>query len=338
LNIGTLEIKGKLALAPMAGITDLAFRKICIECGAALTYTEMVSAKGLKYQDKKTAKLLELSENEHPAAAQLFGSDPANIEQTAAKAIELSGADILDFNMGCPAPKITSNGDGSALMKNPELAGQCVAAAVRGIKNEGLTVPVTVKMRIGWDPEHVNAVEFAKICEENGADALCVHGRTREQMYAGEADWDEIARVVEAVSIPVIANGDVFEPEDAVRILAHTGAQMAMIGRGALGCPWIFERANAALCGEEIPPLPSVSERFETAARQIELTCEQKGEHIGMLEARKHLIWYLKGLRGTSAFKNDFSTLSSRTQMYQIIEKIKQEDERGRWNDWQTKA
>ncbi len=336
MKIGNIDINGQLALAPMAGVTDRAFRQICIEWGANLTYTEMVSAKGLKYEDKKTAKLLELSQNEHPAAAQIFGSDPENIRKTASLAMTISKADILDFNMGCPAPKITSNGDGSALMKNPTLAGECVAAAVAGLRENGFLNPVTVKMRIGWDKDSVNAVEFAKICEENGAAALCVHGRTREQQYSGEANWDEIARVVEAVSIPVIANGDVFEPEDAVRILRHTGAQMCMIGRGVLGSPWIFSRAAAALKGEEIPLPPSVSERFDIAARQIELTCEQKGEHIGMLEARKHLIWYLKGMRGTSSFKNDFSRLTSRAQMYEIISHIKTEDERGRWNDWQT--
>ncbi len=336
LKIGNVDINGYLALAPMAGVTDKAFRQICIECGANLTYTEMVSAKGLKYQDKKTAKLLELSDNEHPAAAQIFGSDPENIRQTVSLATEIAKADILDINMGCPAPKITSNGDGSALMKNPKLAGECVAAAVGGLRENGIEAPVTVKMRIGWDSDSINAVDFAKICEENGAAALCVHGRTREQQYSGQANWDEIAKVVEAVSVPVIANGDVFEPEDAIRILNHTKAKMCMIGRGVLGSPWIFSRANAALNGSKIPPPPSISERFDIAARQIELTCQQKGEHIGMLEARKHLIWYLKGMRGTSSFKNDFSRLTSRAQMYEIIAHIKQEDERGRWNDWQT--
>lgn len=318
LKIGNVEIKGKTALAPMAGVTDMAFREICREYGSSYTYTEMISAKALTYEDKKTGKLLCLAKNEHPCAVQIFGSDPDAVKKGSKLAVERSGADILDINMGCPTPKIVSNGDGSALMKNVELASRIIKAACSNVD-----VPVTIKMRLGWDDDHKNAVEFAKMAEDSGASAIAVHGRTRTQMYAGKADWDMIAEVKSAVTVPVIANGDVFTPEDAVSILEHTGADMCMIGRGALGCPWLFNQAEAALKGEAVPDAPSVSDRFDIAERQIRMTAEYKGEYIAMLEARKHLMWYLKGLRGSQSFKMQISKLTKIDEMCEVIESIK---------------
>ena len=318
MQIGNVTINGKLALAPMAGVTDLAFRHICREHGAALTVTEMVSAKALCYKDKKTPRLLELGADEHPAAAQIFGHEPDTMAEGAKLALEKSGCDIIDINMGCPAPKIVNNGDGSALMKDPELASKVIAAVVNAVD-----VPVTVKFRKGWDEKSVNCVEFAKMAEQSGAAAITLHGRTRSQQYSGTADWDAIRDVKQAVGIPVIANGDVAEPEDAVRILAHTGADGVMIGRGALGDPWIFERANALMETGVCPPLPPFAERIDTAVRQIELAAGQKGEHIAMLEARRHVNCYLKQQSSLKAFKNRICALERLEQLYEIAEELK---------------
>lgn len=318
MQIGNVTINGKLALAPMAGVTDLAFRHICREHGAALTVTEMVSAKALCYQDKKTPRLLELGADEHPAAAQIFGHEPDTMAEGAKLALEKSGCDIIDINMGCPAPKIVNNGDGSALMKDPELASKVIAAVVNAVD-----VPVTVKFRKGWDEKNVNCVEFAKMAEQSGAAAITLHGRTRSQQYSGTADWDAIREVKQAVCIPVFANGDVAEPEDAVRILAHTGADGVMIGRGALGDPWIFERANALMETGVCPPLPPFAERIDTAVRQIELAAGQKGEHIAMLEARRHVNCYLKQQSSLKAFKNRICALERLEQLYEIAEELK---------------
>lgn len=319
MQIGSVTLAGRLALAPMAGVTDLAFRQICREHGAALTVTEMVSTKALCYQDRKTPRLLALGEDEHPAAAQVFGHEPETMAEGAKIARAVSGCDIIDINMGCPAPKIVNNGDGSALMRDPALAARVIEAVVKAVD-----VPVTVKFRNGWDEKSVNCVEFARMAEAAGAAAITIHGRTRAQQYSGKADWDAIRAVKQAVSIPVFANGDVAEPADAVRILEYTGADAVMIGRGALGDPWIFERANALIETGVCPPLPPFAERIGTAVRQIELAAAQKGEYIAMLEARRHVNCYLKYERGLKTFKTRICALERLEQLYGIAEELKQ--------------
>ena len=319
MQIGNAALTGRLILAPMAGVTDRAFREVCREHGAALTVTEMVSAKALCYRDKKTPALLLLGQEEHPAAAQIFGHEPASMAEGARIARAVAGCDIIDINMGCPAPKIANNGDGSALMRDPAQAARVIEAVCAAVD-----VPVTVKFRKGWDEKHVNCVEFAKMCEQAGAAAIAVHGRTRAQQYSGTADWDAIRAVKQAVSIPVAANGDVFAPEDAVRLLAHTGADFVMIGRGALGDPWIFERTNALMQTGICPPLPSFAERMDTAVRQIMLAAEDKGERVALLEARRHVNWYLKGQNGLKAFKPRICALETLAQLVSLAEEIKQ--------------
>lgn len=320
MKIREVEIKGHTALAPMAGVTDLAFRTVCRELGASYTYTEMVSAKALMYQDKKSRALLKLGEGERPAAAQIFGSEPSVMAEGAAKAIDISGADVLDINMGCPTGKIVRNGEGSALMQEPELAMRIIESVVSAV-----TVPVTVKIRKGWDKGSINAVEFAKMAEAAGACAIAVHGRTRSQLYSGIADWDIIAEVKRAVNIPVIANGDVFTPEDAVKILKRTGADLVMIGRGSLGNPWLFSGAEAAVRGEEIPAVPPLARRCDTAVRQFELAKEDRGEKIACLEARKHYSWYLHGVPYSGYFKEQISKIETMDDIYRITEGIKRE-------------
>ena len=317
-SIGSVTLPNQLILAPMAGVTDLAFRQICREHGAGLTVTEMASAKALEYGDKKTPRLLRLAPGEHPASAQIFGSDPACMARSAKRALELSGCDIIDINMGCPAPKIVGNGDGSALMKSPDLAARIVAAV-----KQAVPVPVTVKFRMGWDAQSVNCVEFARLCEQAGADMVAVHGRTRSQQYGGTANGDIIRAVKEAVSIPVAANGDVFAPQDVPRILAHTGADFVMIGRGSLGDPWIFERAHALMQTGVLPPLPPFAERIDTAVRQIELAVADKGERVALLEARKHVNWYLKGVSHVRDFKKRISALTRLDELYALADEMK---------------
>lgn len=290
MRIGNVEVASRLALAPMAGVTDMAFRQICRELGAGYSCTELVSAKALCYQDKKSRTLLKMAPNEHPAAAQIFGSDIACMAEAAQIAAEVSGAEIIDINMGCPVGKVVKSGDGSALMKTPDLAAKIIEAVVRAVD-----VPVTVKFRKGFDKGNINAVPFAEMCESAGAAAIAVHGRTRAQMYAGQADWDIIRDVKRAVRIPVFANGDVWTAEDAEHILRYTGADAALIGRGSFGNPWLFAQGNALLAGEEIPPLPPLRARMEEALGQITMACSFKGEKIAILEAQAAVLVSARG-------------------------------------------
>lgn len=305
MRLGELEITGRTVLAPMAGVTDWAFRTVCAELGAAVTVTEMVSSRALVYQDKKSRGLLRKTPS-GICGAQIFGNDPAIMAEAAGIALELSGCDFIDINMGCPMPKIAGNGDGCALMQNVELAARIVEAVAAAVP-----VPVTVKMRKGWDKGSVNCAELAQAVEAAGAAAVCVHGRTKTMLYSGTADWDCIRAVCEAVKIPVVANGDIFDAEAALRCEKRTGAELLMIGRSAFGNPWVFAQVQAALDGREIPALPPLSERMDTAMRQFELAREDKGEYIACLEARKHLAWYLRGVPYSGYYKEKISSIST---------------------------
>lgn len=320
MRIGTMEISSKLALAPMAGVTDAAFRQICSELGAGLTYSELVSAKALCYKDKKSFALLRPFPGEKPYAAQIFGSDPACMAEAARLAQEASGADIIDINMGCPVGKVVSNGDGCALMRDPDKAARIAEAVVKAS-----AVPVTVKLRLGWDKGSINAPELGRLLESAGVAAIAVHGRTRAQMYGGEADWNGIRRVREAVGIPVIANGDIFAPQDASRILAHTGADMAMIGRGVFGNPWLFTQAAAALDGKPIPGRPPLAVRCDTAVRQIELAARYTGERTAVLCARRHYAWYLKGVPYAGYYKEQIVRMETLEDVYRVTKGIKRD-------------
>lgn len=306
-------------LAPMAGVTDYAFREVCGSLGACATVTEMVSAKALCYGDKKTASLLRRNEGV-VCGVQIFGSDPEFMARGARIALELSRCDFVDINMGCPMPKIVNNGEGSALMKDPALAGRIVRAV-----RDAVSVPVTVKTRKGWDKSHVNVVELAQILQDNGAAAITVHGRTKTMLYSGTADWDIIAQVKQAVSIPVIANGDVVSPEAALRCLRRTGADGVMVGRGAFGDPWLFQQIRAALEGEPVPERPPLAERMELALRQMELARADKGEHIACLEARKQLAWYLRGVRFSNYYKQQISKIAGMEDVYRVIRGIQRD-------------
>lgn len=312
-------ISAPIVLAPMAGVTDYAFRSVCAQFGAAVTITEMVSSRALVYQDKKSKSLLRKNEGSL-CGAQIFGNDPEIMAQAAVLALEHSGCDFIDINMGCPMPKIANNGDGSALMKDPPLAGRIIRAVA-----DAVSVPVTVKTRLGWDKGSINVCELARVAEENGAAAIAVHGRTKSMLYSGIADWDAIKKVTLSVSIPVIANGDIFSPEDALRCQMHSGASLFMLGRASFGDPWIFAQIRAALNGEEIPERPPLAERMDIALKQFSLACEDKGEHIACLEARKHFAWYLRGVSHSAFYKEQISRLSTAEEVTAVAKAIKRD-------------
>lgn len=313
MQIGEIKLAAPLALAPMAGITDLPFRLICRRLGCGMTVSEMVSAKGLLYKNVKTTEMLRIDDGERPTAIQLFGSVPEELAE-AARMVEASGADMIDFNMGCPVPKIVNNGEGSALMKQPQLAHDILAAMVKAVK-----IPVTVKFRAGWDDSNRNAVEIAKAVEAAGVSAVAVHGRTRQQFYEGKADWGIIAEVKQAVKVPVFGNGDIFTVEDGLRMLAETGVDGLMIGRGADGNPWIFRELAAVLRGEERPAAPSLQERLAQAAEHLDMLIDYKGEHISVKEMRRHISAYLKGLPHAAEFRGRFHKVDTREQFIELL-------------------
>lgn len=314
LTIGNVELENNLILAPMAGVTDLPFRLLCKEQGCGLMYTEMVSAKAILYKNKNTGPLMEVRPEEEPVALQLFGSDPEIVSDIAAQ-VEDGPYAFIDINMGCPVPKIVNNGEGSALMKNPKLAEQILTALVKKVKK-----PVTVKFRKGFDDEHINAVEIAKIAESCGVSAVAVHGRTRAQFYSGKADWDVIRQVKEAVKIPVIGNGDIFTPEDAKRMLEETGCDGLMIARGAKGNPWIFSRTLHYLETGELLDPPDREELKQTILRHAKLQIQFKGEYLGLCEMRKHLAWYTAGLPHSSSLRNDVNQTETWDDFYHLIQ------------------
>lgn len=313
MQIGEIKLAAPLALAPMAGITDLPFRLICRRLGCGMTVSEMVSAKGLLYKNVKTTEMLRIDDGERPTAIQLFGSVPEELAE-AARMVEAGGADMIDFNMGCPVPKIVNNGEGSALMKQPQLAHDILAAMVKAVK-----IPVTVKFRAGWDDSSRNAVEIAKAVEAAGVSAVAVHGRTRQQFYEGKADWGIIAEVKQAVKVPVFGNGDIFTVEDGLRMLAETGVDGLMIGRGADGNPWIFRELAAVLRGEERPAAPSLKERLAQAAEHLDMLIDYKGEHISVKEMRRHISAYLKGLPHAAEFRGRFHKVDTREQFMELL-------------------
>lgn len=305
LTIGNVELPNQVILAPMAGVSDIAFRLLCHEQGAGLVCSEMVSAKAILYGNKNTEELLQIHPEEGAVSLQLLGSDP-DIVSEMAKRIEERPFAVLDLNMGCPVPKVVNNGEGSALMKDPLLAGRIVEKTAKAIQK-----PLTVKIRKGFDDDHVNAVEMAHILQESGAAAVAVHGRTREQYYSGQADWDIIAQVKAAVKIPVIGNGDVTDGESALRLLKKTGCDGVMIGRGAQGNPWVFREVTAALEGREIPPRPTRQELYDMIARHAQLAAQYKGEYITVREMRKHLAWYTTGLPHAAALRRQINSIET---------------------------
>ncbi len=305
MKIGNLELKNKVFLSPMAGVTDLPFRLICKEQDCGMLYTEMINAKALCYDDENTKKMLKIEKEEHPVAVQIFGSDPEFMGR-AAQIMNEYPNEILDINMGCPAPKVVKNGDGSALMRNPKLAEEVLKAVVNNSKK-----PVTLKIRKGWDDDSVNALEIAKIAEASGISALAIHGRTREQYYSGKADWDIIAEIKQNISIPVIGNGDVFTVEDSINMLEKTKCDAIMIGRGAQGNPWIFKRINHYMQTGEILPEPTIEEKINTAKKHLKLAVQEDGEYVAVREMRKHLAWYIKGLKNSARIRDEINKIES---------------------------
>lgn len=321
MKIKDIEFENNIFLAPMAGIADRAFRELCINFGAGYTVTEMVSSKGLTMGDKKSSELLTLGEIENPAGAQIFGDDPQIMAEAAIKCLDFH-PQIIDINMGCPAPKIAMNGGGASLMKNPKLAGEIVKAV-----SEAVPIPVTVKIRKGWDDESVTAVELAQIAEQNGASAITVHGRTRMQMYSGKVDYDIIAKVKKAVSIPVIGNGDITDEQSATIMFEKTNCDAIMIGRGALGNPWIFRKINAYLSECRVLPEVGINEKMVVMLKHIQKIIEYKGEYTAMREARHHAAYYTKGIRGGAALRKEISTFEHFEQLEELAYKIAKENE-----------
>lgn len=316
MKLGRYEIENPLILGPMAGVTDWAFRTVCAELGANITVTEMVSSRALVYQDQKSRKLLRKNEGSL-CGAQIFGNDPEIMAQAAVLALEISGCDFLDINMGCPMPKIANSGDGCGLMRTPELAGDIVKAVVKAVD-----VPVTVKCRLGWDKGNINVLDFTKRMEDSGASMVTVHGRTRAMLYSGVADWDYIRKVKEQLSIPVIANGDIVDVPSALRCLKWTGADGIMIGRATFGDPWIFQQVSAGMAGLEVPERPILKDRIAVAVKQFELSETDHGEHIACLEARKHFAWYLRGVRNASYYKKEITSMNKMEDIYRIAKDI----------------
>lgn len=321
MYIGKIKIEKTAALAPMAGVADKTFRELCKDFGAAYTVSEMVSAKGVSMGDRKSEELMTVSEIEHPCAIQIFGNEPETMAQAALTATKMN-ADIIDINMGCPAPKIIKGGAGSKLMLNPELAGRIIKEV-----SSAVDIPVTVKIRSGWDNNSINAVQMAEIAEKNGAAAVTVHGRTKEQMYAPPVNVDIIKEVKKAVSIPVIGNGDITDVFSAARMYENTGCDLVMVGRGALGKPWLFQQISAYMKKEVIIPDPPVSQRMLIMLRHIENICNERGMKVGIREARKHALWYTKGLRGSTEYRRQMSTLESIEQLQEIAFRITKDNE-----------
>ena len=318
MKIGNVQLDNEVFLSPMAGVTDLPFRLICKEKGCGMLYTEMINAKALCYDDENTKKMLKIEEEEHPIAVQIFGSDPEYMGKAAAIMNEYPN-EILDINMGCPAPKVVKNGDGSALMRNPKLAAEVLSSVVKNSKK-----PVTLKIRKGWDDDSVNAVEIAKIAEECGISALAIHGRTREQFYSGKADWDIIAEIKQNINIPVIGNGDVFEVQDAVNMLEKTKCDAIMIGRGAQGKPWIFNRINHYMKTGEVLPEPTLEEKITTAIKHMNLAVAEHGEYVAVREMRKHIGWYLKGLKNSARYRDQINKITDYKEVIAMLEEYMQ--------------
>lgn len=315
MKIGDIKLDNNVFLAPMAGISDLSFRIICKEMGAGLVYTEMVSCKGLYYNDEKTESLMVVSEKERPTALQIFGSEPDIMSRVVYDKInKRKDIDIIDINMGCPAPKIVKNGDGSALMKKPNLVREIVSSVVKVSQK-----PVTIKIRMGWDDDNINAAEIAKIGEDAGADAVTVHGRTREQFYSGKANWDIIKKVKESVLIPVIGNGDIFTPQDGKDMLDYTGCDGIMIGRGCRGNPWIFKRTVELINHSKVPQAPKDKEKILMAMKHLEMMTRTKREDIAIREMRKHIAWYIKGMKYSADMRNKINTITDKNELEDVL-------------------